>query len=86
MAARLRADADNPGRKPWTQPTNTERLCFGKNKRSLAYSNAKGFHTPVACYRRKRSQLNLRNGNFDHLYLTFATAYKMFASFEMNKL
>ncbi len=41
---------------------------------------------PVACYRRKRSQLNPRNGDFEHLYLTFATASKMFACYEMNEL
>ena len=41
---------------------------------------------PVACYRRKRSQLNPRNGDFEHLYLTFATAYKMIACYEMNEL
>ena len=41
---------------------------------------------PVACYRRKRSQLTPRNGDFEHLYLTFATASKMFACYEMNEL
>ena len=55
MVARLRADADNPGRKLWTELTNTESLSFGTNKRSLAYSKAKGFSMPVACYSRKRS-------------------------------
>ena len=41
---------------------------------------------PVACYRRKRSQLKPRNGDFEHLYLTFATASKMIAYYEMNEL
>ncbi len=40
---------------------------------------------PVACYRRKRSQLDSRNGDFEHLYITFATASKIIACYEMNE-
>ena len=73
-------------RKPWTQPISTNRLRFGTNKRSLAYSKAKGFSTPVACYRRKRSQRTRETETLSTLTFTSATAYEMSACYKMNEL
>ena len=56
MAARLRADADNQAGSFGRNLQTLKGSVSANLKRSLAYSKAKGFSMPVACYRRKRSQ------------------------------
>ena len=41
---------------------------------------------PVACYRRKRSQHTLETETLNTYTFTSATAYEMYASYEMNEL
>ena len=51
MAARLRADADNQAGSFGRNLQTLKGSVSANLKRSLAYSKAKGFSMPVACYR-----------------------------------